>query len=155
MATIEQSVEVGQPLRTVYNQWTQFEEFPRFMEGVETVRQLDDTRLEWTAKVAGQERTWEAKILEQEPDRAISWAAVGDIVHAGTVTFQEDGPDRTRIDLQMEFEPEDWVEKVGDALNLIERRVQGDLEHFKEFIESRGTETGAWRGDIEGGEPTS
>ncbi|HUG89098.1 MAG TPA: SRPBCC family protein [Actinomycetota bacterium] len=155
MTIIRGSIEVDVPVSTAYNQWTQFEEFPQFMEGVDRVEHLDDTMLRWTVSIAGQERTWEAKILTQEPDRQISWAAVGDTVHAGTVTFHELAPDRTRVDVEMEYEPQDWIEKTGDALNLIERRVDGDIERFKEFIESRGVESGAWRGRVTGGEPTA
>ena len=149
MSTIEQSIEVNLPVRPVYNQWTQFEEFPQFMEGVEYVRQLDDTRLEWAAEIAGQRREWEAKITEQTPDQRVAWASVGGTGHAGVVTFHRIDDNTTRIMLQLEFQPENVVEKAGDALGLVRRRAKGDLQRFKEFIESRGRETGAWRGQGE------
>ncbi len=149
MSTIEQSIEVKVPVRTAYNQWTQFEDFPQFMEGVEYVRQLDDTRLEWAAEIAGQRREWEAKITEQNPDERIAWASVGGAFHSGVVTFHRIDDDTTRVMLQMEFEPEGWLEKAGDALGIVKARTKGDLGRFKEFIESRGTETGAWRGEVE------
>ncbi len=148
MSTIRESIEVDVPIRTAYNQWTQFEEFPRFMEGVEQVRQVSDTYLEWTAEVMGQRRTWAARITEQEPDRKIAWVATEGEMMAGTVTFEPVDATATRVDLEMRFEPTDNVEKIGDALNVIEMRVKGDLRRFKEFIEARGTETGAWRGEI-------
>jgi uncharacterized membrane protein len=150
MSQIEQSIDVKVPVRPVYNQWTQFEDFPKFMEGVEKVRQLDDTRLEWVAEIGGQQREWEAKITEQIPDERIAWASIGDVTHAGVVTFHRLNDDETRVMLQFEFDPEGLVEKAGDALGLVKRRVRGDLERFKEFIESRGgQETGAWRGEVE------
>ena len=152
MSVYEQTIEVKAPVDVVYNQWTQFEEFPRFMEGVERVEQLDDTRLRWVAKIGGQRREWEAKIPEQEPDRVISWASTAsEIENAGTVYFESIDADRTRVTLRMEVNPTDFVEKAGDALGMIEKRIRGDLERFKEFIESRGTETGAWRGTVEAG----
>ena len=149
MSTIEQSIDVNVPVRPVYNQWTQFEEFPKFMEGVEYVKQLDDTRLEWAAEIAGQRREWEAKITEQIPDERVAWASVGGSGHAGVVTFHRIDDNTTRVMLQMEFEPEGLVEKAGDALGVVKSRVKGDLGRFKEFIESRGRETGAWRGEVE------
>ncbi len=149
MSTIEQSIEVKVPVRPVYNQWTQFEEFPQFMEGVEYVRQLDDTRLEWAAEIAGQRREWEAKITEQTPDQRVAWASVGGAGHAGVVTFHRIDDNTTKVMLQMEFEPEGLVEKAGDKLGIVQSRVKGDLERFKKFIESRGQETGAWRGEVE------
>jgi uncharacterized membrane protein len=148
MSVYRESIEIDLPVRTVYNQWTQFEEFPRFMEGVEEVRQLDDTRLYWVADIAGQKREWEAKIMDQEPDQRISWASVGGATNSGTVSFEPLGDQRCRVILEMDYEPEGFVEQAGDTLNLIQRRVQGDLQRFKEYIESRGKETGAWRGEI-------
>ncbi|HVM11345.1 MAG TPA: SRPBCC family protein [Actinomycetota bacterium] len=147
--TIEESIDVQVPVQTAYNQWTQFEEFPRFMEGVEEVRQMDDTRLYWVAEVAGQRREWEAKITEQEPDQRIAWTAAGDVVHAGVVSFHRLDDATTRVMLQMELEPESWVDKAADALGITTSRIRGDLERFKEFIESRGQETGSWRGEVE------
>ena len=149
MSTIEQSIEVNVPVRTAYNQWTQFEDFPKFMEGVEYVRQLDDTRLEWAAEIAGQRREWEAKITEQTPDQRIAWTSVGGSFHAGVVTFHRLSDDTTKVMLQMEFQPEGFIEKAGDALGIVKARAKGDLERFKAFIESRGKETGAWRGEVE------
>jgi uncharacterized membrane protein len=150
MSQIEQSIDVQVPVRPVYNQWTQFEDFPQFMEGVERVKQLDDTRLYWVADIGNQRREWDAKITEQIPDERIAWAAVGDVMHAGVVTFHRLNDNETRVMLQFEFEPEGWVEKAGDALGLVKGRIKGDLERFKTFIESRGgQETGAWRGEVE------
>ena len=149
MSTIEQSIEVNVPVRTAYNQWTQFEDFPKFMEGVEYVRQLDDTRLEWAAEIAGQRREWEAKITEQTPDQRIAWMSVGGSFHADVVTFHRLSDDTTKVMLQMEFQPEGFIEKAGDALGIVKARAKGDLERFKAFIESRGKETGAWRGEVE------
>jgi uncharacterized membrane protein len=149
MATIEQSVEVGQPLRTVYNQWTQFEEFPRFMEGVEEVRQLDDTHLHWTAEIGGQRREWDAEITEQKPDERIAWRSREGAENAGVVTFHRIDDASTKVMLQLEFDPEGVVEQVADKLGVIERRAAGDLERFREYIEARGRESGAWRGEVD------
>ena len=154
MSNIEESIEVAVPVRTAYNQWTQFEEFPRFMEGVEEVRQLTDTRLHWKTKIAGVEREFEAEITEQHPDHRIAWHSVAGSGHAGVVTFHRLTEDTSRIMLQLDSEPEGAVEKVGDALGILKRRVKGDLERFKEMIESRGAETGAWRGDVESPDET-
>ncbi len=148
MSTIEESVEVDVPVRTAYNQWTQFEEFPRFMEGVEEIRQLSDTRLHWKTRIAGVEREFEAEITEQHPDHRIAWRSVEGTQHAGVVTFHRLSDDKSRIMLQLDSEPEGAVEKVGDALGILKRRVKGDLERFKALIEERGAETGAWRGDV-------
>ncbi len=148
MSTIEESIEVAVPVRTAYNQWTQFEEFPRFMEGVEEIRQLSDTRLHWKTKIAGVEREFDAEISEQHPDHRIAWHSVEGTRHAGVVTFHRLSDDTSRIMLQLDSEPEGAVEKVGDALGILRRRVKGDLERFKEMIESRGGETGAWRGEV-------
>ncbi len=148
MANIEQSVEVHVPVRTAYNQWTQFEEFPQFMEGVERVRQLDDTTTEWTTKVGGREKSFQAKITEQLPDERVAWSSTDGSPNAGVVTFHQIEDDRTRVMLQMDYEPEGVVEKAGDALGVAERRVKADLERFKEMIESRGSESGAWRGEV-------
>jgi uncharacterized membrane protein len=148
MATIEKSKDVNAPISTVYNQWTQFEEFPNFMEGVESVTQLDDARLHWVGNVGGQQKEWYARITEQLPDERIAWTSEGGVFNAGVVTFHRIGPEETRVMLQMEYEPENFVESVGDTLGFVDRRVDGDLNRFKEFIESRGVETGAWRGSI-------
>ena len=149
---ITDSIEVDVPVSSAYNQWTQFEEFPRFMEGVEEVRQLDDTRLHWIASVAGKRAEWDAKILEQHPDRQISWVSEDGKTTRGTVSFEQVAPSRTRIELSMSYFPEGAAELVGSAAGLDARRVRGDLERFKQLIESRGTESGAWRGDVSGGE---
>ncbi len=148
MSTIEESIDVQVPVRTAYNQWTQFEEFPKFMEGVKSVQQLDDVSLHWTAEIAGQERDWEAKITEQIPDERIAWTSTSGTGNGGVVTFHKIDPNTTRIMLQFEIYPEDWKEKVGDWLQIPRARVKGDLHRFKEFIEHRGTETGAWRGEV-------
>jgi uncharacterized membrane protein len=148
VSIISQSIEVDVPVRVAYNQWTQFEEFPRFMEGVEEVRQVTDESLEWRAEIGGATRTWATRIAEQEPDRRIAWVAVEGEQIDGTVEFTPMGEERTQVSLTMRFEPGDALEKAGDALNIVEGRVKGDLERFKQFIESRGEETGAWRGEI-------
>lgn len=149
MATIESSIDIDLPVPTVYNQWTQFEDFPHFMEGIEKVRQLDDETLHWEADIAGQRREWTARIVQQEPDMRIAWRSESGALNAGVVTFHKLDDDRTRVTLQMEFEPEGFTEAVGDALGFVRRRAEGDLERFKQFIEDRGRETGAWRGRIE------
>jgi uncharacterized membrane protein len=149
MSKIEQSIDVNVPVRTAYNQWTQFEEFPRFMEGVETVKQLDDTRLHWVTEIAGQKREFDAKITEQTPDQRIAWFADGEAKQGGAVTFHRLGEEQTRVMLQMEFDPHGFVETAGDKLGIVERRVKGDLDRFKAFIEGRGTETGGWRGEVD------
>lgn len=148
MSKIEQSIDVAVPVRTAYNQWTQFEEFPRFMEGVEQVQQLDDTTLHWVTEIGGQRREFAAKITEQIPDERVAWRADGEVTQAGVVTFHRLDESSTRVMLQMEFEPSDWKEKAGDILGIVDARIKGDLKRFKEFIESRGAETGAWRGEV-------
>ena len=148
MSTIEQSVEVDVPVRTAYNQWTQFEEFPRFMDGIEQVQQLTDTRLHWKAKIAGAEREWDAEITEQVPDQRIAWKTMAGAQNDGVVTFHRLGDMRTKIMLQLEFDPDGFVEKAGDALGVVKARTHGDLARFKDFIEARGTESGAWRGEV-------
>jgi uncharacterized membrane protein len=148
VSNIEQSIDVNVPVSTAYNQWTQFEEFPRFMEGVREVRQLDDKRLRWCAEIAGKEKTWEAEITEQIPDARIAWCSREGAKNAGVVTFHKIDPDTTRVMLQMDYDPEGVVENVGDAIGVASARVRGDLQRFKEFIEQRGRETGAWRGSI-------
>ena len=148
MSTIEQSIDLDVPVERAYNQWTQFEEFPRFMEGVLEVRQLDDRQLHWRAKIAGQEKTWDAEITEQVPDDRIAWRARSGAANAGVVTFHRITDGRTRIMLQLEYEPDGVVEKAADAVGIVSHRVEGDLLRFKEYIEQRGRETGAWRGEI-------
>jgi len=146
---VEASIEVNVPVSTAYNQWTQFEEFPEFMEGVKQVRQLDDKTLEWTAEIAGKEQTWRAEIDEQEPDQRIAWHATEGARNAGSVDFHRIDDNTTRVMLMLDYEPEGALEKIGDAAGIPQRQIEGDLERFKEFIESRGTESGAWRGRIE------
>lgn len=148
MSTVEQSIDVEVPISTAYNQWTQFETFPDFMEGIVEVRQLDDTHLHWKAKVAGTEREWDAEVTEQHPDERVAWKSTSGQRNAGVVTFHKLDPQKTRVMLQQDIETEGMVEKIGDALGMIERRAKGDLERFKELIESRGAATGAWRGDV-------
>ena len=148
MSQIIETVDVDVPVRTAYDQWTQFESFPMFMEGVEKVEQLDDTTLRWTAEIAGQKRTWKAKIAEQTPDQRIAWTSVEGAKNAGVVTFHHLDDRKTRVTLQLDVDPEGPVENIGDALGFVQRRAKGDLKRFKEFIESRGTETGAWRGTV-------
>jgi uncharacterized membrane protein len=148
MATIEKSIDVDVPVRTAYNQWTQFEEFPRFMDGVEQIQQLDDKRLHWVAKVGGNRREWDAEITEQIPDERVAWRSRSGDENGGVVTFHRLSDDRTRVMLQLEYQPEGVVESAGSALGFVSRRVEGDLERFKEFIEARGSETGGWRGTI-------
>ena len=149
MSEKEKSIEVEVPVTVAYNQWTQFEEFPRFMEGVEEVRQVDDQRLHWVAEIAGQKREWDATITEQIPDARIAWKGEGEASNAGVVTFHKLDDSKTKIMLQLEWEPEGLVEKAGDAIGVAGHRIEGDLKRFKDFIESRGSETGAWRGEIE------
>jgi uncharacterized membrane protein len=135
-----------------YDQWTQFESFPKFMEGIERVVQLDDKTLDWTASVGGRVKHWKAEIIEQRPDEVIAWRATEGARNDGAVRFESLGPDRTRLTSEVDVEPDGFIEKAGDALGVVERRVKGDLERFKDFIESRAQPTGAWRGRIEGGE---
>lgn len=149
MSEVEKAIEVEVPVTTAYNQWTQFESFPQFMEGVEEVHQLDDRTIHWRARIAGREEEWDAVITEQEPDRRIAWRSLGGPLNAGDVRFEPaDGGSHTRVRLHMVYKPEDLVEKVGDTAGMVDRRIQGDLERFKKFVEERGGETGAWRGEI-------
>ena len=145
---IEQSIDVDVPVGTAYNQWTQFEEFPQFMDGVREVHQVDDRHLDFRADVGGKEMAWKAEISEQIPDARIAWHSVTGPRNAGVVTFHRLTDDKSRVMLQMEYEPEGIVENVGDFIGVMSSRVSGDLERFKEFIEDRGRETGAWRGKV-------
>ena len=155
MATIEESIEVEVPVRTAYDQWTQFEEFPQFMEGIESVQQIDDTHLLWTAEIAGKREEWRAEITEQHPDHRIAWRSTEGRQNGGVVTFHRIDDGTTRIMVQMEWEPEGALETAGAAVGADSRRVQGDLQRFKELIERRGAPTGAWRGEVDGGESLS
>jgi uncharacterized membrane protein len=148
MSTIEQSIEVQVPLQTAYNQWTQFEEFPQFMDGVEEVRQLDDTHLHWVVDLGGQRHEWDAEITEQKPDERVAWKNTDGKDNAGVVTFHRLDEDKTRVMVQIDFVPEGVREKMGDAFGAPDRRVQGDLERFKELVETRGAESGGWRGEV-------
>ena len=149
MSEIIETIDVAVPVHTAYNQWTQFESFPEFMEGVKSVRQLDDTTVHWVANIAGKTKEWDAKITEQTPDQRIAWTAIDGAHNAGVVTFHRIADTQTRVTLQLDVDPEGPVENLGDALGLVHRRVKGDLERFEKFIESRGTETGAWRGTVD------
>ena len=148
MTHVERSIEVEVPVRTAYDQWTQFEEFPHFMGGVREVRQLDDRRLHWVAEIGGVRREWDASILEQVPDQKIAWAATEGATNAGAVRFQPTGPMSTTVYLSLEYEPEGVVEQVGDKLGIVERQVEADLKRFKALIEDDGYATGAWRGSV-------
>src|SRR3954451_18618555 len=150
---VEKTVMVNVPVSRAYNQWTQFEDFPRFMGGVQSVTQLSDDRLEWVAEIAGVRREWQARILEQVPDRKVAWAATEGATNAGSVTFEDLGGGQTSVQLSLEYEPEGIVEKVGDKLNVVERQAEGDLNRFKAFIEDEGYATGAWRGTLSEGAP--
>src|SRR5882724_3668508 len=151
METIEKTIEVEAPVTKVYNQWTQFEKFPEFMEGVEEVKQLDDKHLHWVAEIAGKKKEWDAEIIEQVPDERIAWRATTGAPNAGIVNFRPKDHDHTMVTLQMNYEPEGAMEGTGDTLGLVSRRVEGDLKRFRDFIRQRTTETGAWRGEIRGG----
>ena len=150
MSRFEETIVVDVPVRVAYDQWTQFEDFPRFMEGVERVTQRDDRHLDWTASIGGQTRSWTAEIVEQTPDVRIAWRAIEGTANAGAVLFQPLGPDRTLVHLTIEAEPEGAVETAGTSLGILDHRVEGDLERFKAFIEERRQPTGAWRGAIHG-----
>lgn len=149
MSKIEKSIDVNVPVRQAYNQWTQFESFPEFMDGVESVQQRGDTNLHWVATVAGKRQEWDAKITEQRPDKRIAWTSISGDRNAGSVDFHRISDDRTRITLTMDVAPSGAVEKVGDALGIPSGQVEGDLKKFKDFIESRGSATGAWRGKVD------
>lgn len=148
MSTAQESIDVNVPVGTAYNQWTQFESFPEFMGGVDEVRQLDDKHLHWKVSVGGVSREYDAEVTEQTPDQVVAWQATGDTDNAGTVTFERLGDNSTRVNVRLSYETEGLVEKAGDALNVPDRQLKKDLERFKEFIESRGAETGGWRGEI-------
>ncbi|OLE77231.1 MAG: cyclase [Chloroflexi bacterium 13_1_20CM_2_70_9] len=150
MPKLKKSIEVAVPVRVAYDQWTQFEEFPRFMEGVESVKQLDDRRLRWRANVAGKVEEWDAEIVEQTPDRVISWRSTSGARNEGIVLFTPLDSGKTKIELDLHWEPKDVTERVGDVLGAEDMRVQGDLQRFKDFVEKRGAPTGAWRGEIHG-----
>jgi uncharacterized membrane protein len=149
MSTVEKSIEVDVPVRTAYNQWTQFESFPQFMDGVDRIDQTSPTTTHWVTSIGGVNRRFDAEITEQRPDERIAWTSVDGPKQAGVVTFHRLDENTSRVMLQMDFEPEGVVETAGDKLGVVGRRVEGDLKRFKSFIESRGTEEGAWRGAVE------
>lgn len=148
MAEVKESIEVNVPVHTGYNQWTQFEEFPMFMENVESVTQLDDTHLRWIADIGGKREEWKAEITQQEPDRVIAWRSLDGRPNSGRVQFEPLAPSRTRIDITMTWEPDGFVEAAADKIGISDRAVKVDLERFKEQVESRGVESGAWRGEV-------
>ena len=148
MSTIHKSIEIDRPVSQVYNQWTQFEDFPAFMEGVEEVQQLADDKLRWQTKIAGVERDFETEIIEQKPDQQISWRTEDGEDHTGAVTFEDLGGAASRVSVVMSYRPENFVEKVGDAMNILDKRVEKDLERFKKLIEDEATASGGWRGRI-------
>lgn len=148
MSTVQKSIEVDVPVRTAYDQWTQFESFPQFMEGVEDVQQVSETRTHWVTKVGGTTREFDAEITEQVPDRRIVWRAVDGPDQGGVVMFEPADSGGTKVMVEMDFSPDGVTEKAGDMLGVVDRRVKGDLDRFKEFIEGRGVETGAWRGEV-------
>jgi uncharacterized membrane protein len=154
MPTIEDSIEVQVPVRQAYNQWTQFEEFPKFMEGIQSVQQLDDTHVQWVAEIRGESREWTTEITEQQPDEKVAWKTIeGEVKNDGVVTFEQVAGGQTRVNVQMDVEGESTAENVaGDLLGVVKSQVRGDLERFKQLIENRDEETGAWRGEVREGE---
>lgn len=147
-STVEESIDINVPVSTAYNQWTQFEDFPKFMESVHEIRQIDDTHLHWRADVAGKEEQWVAEITEQIPDQRIAWRSTGGVQNAGVATFHKISDSTTRVMLQMDYTPQSIDEKIGDALGLVRMQLRRNLNRFKELVESRGVETGAWRGTV-------
>jgi uncharacterized membrane protein len=147
-STVEEAIEVDVPVRTAYNQWTQFEDLPKFMDSVHEVRQLDDKHLHWRASIAGKEEEWDAEITEQIPDKRIAWRSIGGVQNAGVVTFHKLSDDKTRVMLQMDYNPRSIDEKIGDALGFVKIQTKNNLRRFKQLVEGRGSETGAWRGTI-------
>jgi uncharacterized membrane protein len=153
MESVEKIVDVDAPLSRVYNQWTQFEDFPLFMPGVKAVSQIDDTHVHWSAEIMGRDLEWDAEITEQQPDKRISWRSISGKGNAGTVRFEPMGTNRTRVRLVMAYEPEGAIENVGDSLGMLNMQVQRAVNGFKDFIESHGAETGGWRGQVHDGQP--
>lgn len=152
--TVSSDIDVDVPVRVAYDQWTQFESFPNFMGGVDEIRQLDDATTHWIVSIGGVKREFDAKITDQVPDSHVAWQSIDEPRHRGRIAFRSDGPERTHLDLELEWEPEGFVEKAGAALQVDDLQVRRDLERFKRFIEARGDETGAWRGEIHGGQTT-
>ncbi|RCK70037.1 SRPBCC family protein [Desertihabitans brevis] len=152
MSQVQESIDVDVPVSQAYNQWTQFESFPEFMDGVDSITQVSETRNHWVVTVGGQTREFDTEVAEQHPDERVAWKSVdGDVGHAGVVTFHRLGDNQTRVTVQMDWNPEGLVEKVGAAVGVDDRQVKADLKRFKSFIESRPSETGAWRGDVPAG----
>ena len=149
MANVMEAIDVNVDVSTAYNQWTQFEEFPHFMEGIESIKQIDEKHLHWKASFAGKTHEWDAEITEQTPDQRVAWKDTDGKTNAGVVTFHRIDDTQTRVTVQMDWEPEGAVEKIGASLGFDDKRIKGDLARFKEFIEGRGEETGAWRGEVE------
>jgi uncharacterized membrane protein len=152
VATVTQSIDLAVPVRTAYNQWTQFEDFPDFMEGIREVHQLDDVHMHWVAEIGGRVAEWDAQITEQRPDECVAWRSTSGKENSGMVRFEPLGPEETRITVEIQHDPEGMLESVGAAVGADDRRVRRDLERFRELLEERGRETGGWRGRV-GGEP--
>ena len=154
MPKIQDSIEVAVPVRQTYNQWTQFEEFPKFMEGIQSVQQLDDTHVQWVAEIRGKSRQWTTEITEQQPDKKVAWKTIdGEVKNDGVVSFEQIAGGQTRVNVQMDVEGESTAENVaGDLLGVVKGQVRGDLERFKQLIENRDEETGSWRGEVREGE---
>jgi uncharacterized membrane protein len=149
VSQVQESIDVHVPVRTAYDQWTQFESFPQFMDGVESITQLDDKHSHWVTKIAGVQREFDTEITEQHPDERVAWKSTGgDTRHAGVVTFHRLDDNTTRVTVQIDWEPQGLVEKAGSTLNMDDRQVKADTKRFKAFIEERGSQTGAWRGDV-------
>jgi uncharacterized membrane protein len=155
METIKASIDVSVPLSTAYDQWTQFEEFPKFMDGVESVTQIDDTHLTWVANVGGARREWQGEIVEQVPDQKIAWRATSGNGPNGIVTFEPLGPESTLLTVELSYEPEGLMEQLGAKAGLDSRQVSGDLKRFKQLVETTGAATGSWRGEVHAGDRRS
>jgi uncharacterized membrane protein len=154
METVKESIDVNVPVSTAYNQWTQFEEFPKFMEGIQSVQQLDDIHVQWVAEIGGKSRQWTTEITEQQPDKKVAWKTIdGEVKNDGAVSFEEIAGGQTRVNVEMDVEGESTAEDVAaDLLGVVKSQVRGDLERFKQLIENRDEETGAWRGEVQQGE---
>ena len=149
MSTVEKSIDVGVPVGTAYNQWTQFESFPQFMEGVDRIDQTSPTMTHWVTSIGGVSRQFDAEITEQHPDERIAWKSIDGATNSGVVTFHRLGDGRSKVMLQLDFEPDGALEKAADMLGIVKTRTKADLKRFKEFIETRGAESGAWRGEVD------
>jgi uncharacterized membrane protein len=151
VASVVESVDVEVPVATVYNQWTQFESFPEFMGGVDEIEQVDETHTHWKTTIGGIHREFDAEITEQHPDERVAWKSTDGTTHAGVITFHRLDANKTRVTAQIDWQPQNAVEKAGAAVGIDDRQVKADLARFKQYIEGRGTETGGWRGDVEAG----